>query len=246
LVNLSLPTPAKRHRRFLKNDHGPYHERMLKSPIRSVLVVTVAWIVLGPWWAWALDAIHAKRMATVTSFSIRQFSGYFTIYPGRHGGEPLPEAERFRWVDWGNPLQYVDVRLDPGGVLVLIDGERRFVLGTCPCATADHGYTPPIEPDPGDTVSITLDRSLASWPTPYDVGLNWLGGSTFFWYPWERYLYWHLSWVKVDGARLDMFARFVQFYKSGDGWQYPVPPSLQRLEIRPAHRDGRAGPNRGL
>ena len=47
---------------------------------------------------------------------------------------PLPEAEGFSWWDWGNPLERVDIQLDPGGVLALIDGDRRFVLGRCPGA----------------------------------------------------------------------------------------------------------------
>ena len=117
-----------------------------------------------PWWARALDAVHTVRLATMTSFSIREYSGYFHFFPGRNGA-PLPEAEGFTWFDWGNPLERVRIQLDPGGVLVLIDGGRRFILGRCPCAMADHGYTPPIDPDPGDTTSITLDRGLASWPT---------------------------------------------------------------------------------
>src|SRR6202040_2958718 len=49
--------------------------------------------------------------------------------PGRDGA-PLPEAEGFTWYEWGNPLELVGIRLDPGGVLVLIDGDGRFVLGS--------------------------------------------------------------------------------------------------------------------
>jgi hypothetical protein len=55
-----------------------------------------------------------------------------------------------------------------------------------------------------------------------------------------RFLYWHLSWIKADGARLDMLARFQQIYESGSGWNEPGAASLLRLDIRPAYRDGRA------
>jgi hypothetical protein len=183
----------------------PYHKRMRRYLIRSVLtvlavaVLAVAWIAAGPWWSRALDAIHTTRLATTTSVSIRQFSGSFRFVPGPDG-VPLPEAEGFMSYDWGTPLENVSIQLDPGGVLLLIDGVRRFVLGKCPGAKSDHGYTPPIAPEPGDTISITLDRSMASWPTPFHVtccGSLDGGGS---WYPWARFLYWHLSWIKADGA----------------------------------------------
>jgi hypothetical protein len=146
--------------------------RLLIRSVLSVLalaLLAVAWIVAGPCWARALDAIHTTRLATVTSLSIRKYSGFFRFFPGRDG-TPLPEAEGFTWYDWGNPLEGVGIQLDSDGVLVLIDGDRHFVLGRCPCAMADHGYTPPIEAEPGDTTSITLDRGMASWPTPLHIG----------------------------------------------------------------------------
>ncbi|HEV2099891.1 MAG TPA: hypothetical protein VGR45_13320 [Stellaceae bacterium] len=213
--------------------------RLLIRSVLSVLAVAilaVAWIVAGPWWAWALDAIHTTRLATVTSLSIKKDSGFFRFIPGRNGA-PLPEAEGFTWYDWGNPLERVGIQLDRGGVLVLIDDDRRFVLGRCPGAMDDHGYIPAIEPEPGDVTSITLDRGVASWPTPFHITCCGSLGGGGSWYPWARYLYWHLSWIKADGARLDMFARFEQNYENGSGWNDPGAARLVRLDIRPARRD---------
>ena len=206
--------------------------------VLALAILAVAWIVAGPWWARALDAIHTTRLATVTSLSIRKESGFFRFLPGPDGA-PLPEAEGFKWYDWGTPLERVGVRFDPGGVLVLIDGNRRFVLGSCPCAMADHGYTPTIEPEPGDTTSITLDRGVASWPTPFHITCCGSLGGGGSWYPWARYLYWHLSWTKPDGTRLDMLARFEQNYESRSGWNEPGAASLVRLDILPARHHGR-------
>src|SRR5260221_1456984 len=110
--------------------------RLLIRSVLSVLalaILAVAWLVAGPWWARALDAISTTRLATVPFLSIGKSSGFFQLFPGRDGA-PLPEAEGFAWTDWGNPLERVGIQLDPGGVLVLIDGDRRFVLGRCPCA----------------------------------------------------------------------------------------------------------------
>jgi len=212
---------------------------MRRLLIRSVLsvfvlaILAVAWIVAGPWWARALDAIHTTRLATATSFSTRKYSVSFHFFP-RRDGAPLPEAEGFSRWDWGNPLERVGIQLDPGGVLVLINGDRRFVLGRCPGAIEDHGYTPFFEPEPGDITSITLDRGVASWPTPFHVTCCGSLGGGGSWYPWARYLYWHLSWTKADGARLDMSARFEQKYESGSGWNDPGAATLARLDIRPA------------
>ena len=91
--------------------------RLLIRSVLSVLALAIlvaAWIVAGPWWARALDAIHTTRLATATSFSIRKYSGFFHFFPGRDG-TPLPEAEGFSWWDWGNPLERVGIELDPGG-----------------------------------------------------------------------------------------------------------------------------------
>lgn len=212
---------------------------MLRLLIRSVLavlalaVLVVAWVIAGPWWARALDAIHTTRVATATSFSIRKYSGSFGFFPGRHG-TPLPQAAGFSSSDWGNPLELVRIQLDPGGVLVLIDGDRRFIFGRCPCATEDHGYTAEIEPEPGDSATITLDRGFASWPTPFHAACCGSLGGGGSWYPWARYLYWHLLWTKADGARLDMLARFKQNYESGSGWNEPGAASLLRLDLRSA------------
>jgi hypothetical protein len=224
------PLPADRGRRA--SDDG-MHRLLIRSllAVLALAVITVAWVVAGPWWARALDAIHTTQLATATSFSIRKSSGFFRFVPGRDGA-PLPEAEGFTRWDWGNPLELVRMQVDPGGVLVLIDADRRFILGRCPCAIEDHGYTPEIEPAQGDTAIITLDRGAASWPTPLHVTCcGSLGGG---WYPWARYLYWHLSWTKADGARLDMVARFEQKYESGIGWDDPGAGNLVSLSIQPA------------
>ena len=214
--------------------------RLLIRSVLSVLALAIlaaAWIAAGPWWARALDALHTTRLATATSFSIRKESGFFRFRPGRDDARlPEAEAEGFTWYEWGNPLELVDIQLDPGGVLVLIDGDRRFILGRCPCAVEDHGYTPAIEPEPGDTTSMTLDRGVTSWPTPFHVTCCGSLGGGGSWYPWKRWLYWHLSWTKADGAGLDMLARFQEDFESGGGWLQVGAADLVRLDIRPARR----------
>ena len=80
------------------NGHADRMRRLLIRSVLSVLalaILALAWIVAGPWWARALDAVHTVRLATATSFSIREYSGYFHFFPGRNGAL-LPEARGSR------------------------------------------------------------------------------------------------------------------------------------------------------
>ena len=206
--------------------------------IRSVLaavalaVLALAWLLAGPWGARALDTIHTTRIATVTSLATEQFSGAWQFVPGRSGAK-LPAAEGFTAYDWATPLEDASIKLDRAGALELIYGDRRFVLGKCPGAVSDHGYTPAIPPEPGDTITITLDRG-ASWATPFHKACCGSLGGGGSWYPWARTLYWHLVWIKPDGQRLDMRARFEQTYESENGWSgwnEPGAATLERLDI---------------
>src|ERR1700730_2450066 len=136
---------------------------MRRFLIRSVLsvlalaILAVAWIVAGPWWARALDAIHTTRLATATSLSIKKYSGFFRFFPG--------------------------------GVLVLVDGDHRFVLGRCPCAIDDHGYTPAIEADPnGNWYNPNTGESLhpdPNHPPPIGPHMDYRApnGQWYRWYP---------------------------------------------------------------
>lgn len=58
-------------------------------------------------------------------------------------------------------------------------GERRFVLGKRAGTLFGSDSIPAFKPEPGDRTSITLDLSVASWPTPLDV--NWMGGRSPSW-----------------------------------------------------------------
>ena len=90
---------------------------------------------------------------------------------------------------------------------------------------------PAIEPEPGDTVSITLDRGVANWPTPLQIACCASLGGGGSWYPWTRTSI--LSRAKIDRARLDMLARFERHHESGSGRNEPGAAALVRLDIQP-------------
>ena len=100
-------------------------------------------------------------------------------------------------------------------------------------STARHFWSVPAERRRSAPAAAT-SIGVASWPTPLHVTCCGSLGGGGIWYPWRRYLYWHLSWAKADGARLDMLARFEQKYESGSGWNDHGAASLVRLNIRPA------------
>ena len=96
-----------------------------------------------------------------------------------------------------------------GRVTVTIDG-RPFALGACG-ARGGAGFE--FAPDPGDQLSLVVDRSFLSWPTPFD--LNFMTGHSP---SWRRHLYYRLRWSKASGANLTMVWRYEQYFYDSDGW----------------------------
>src|SRR5262245_51355033 len=101
------------------------------------------------------------------------------------------------------------VDCDSGRVIVSVGG-RAFELGA---RRARGGAGFKFAPDPGDQVSLMVDRSLLSWPTPFDLNLM-TGHSP----SWKRHLYYRLRWSKASGANLTMVWRYEQYFYDSDGW----------------------------
>jgi hypothetical protein len=97
-----------------------------------------------------------------------------------------------------------------GRVALTIDG-RAFALGTRIGAPTTTGFD--FAPDQGDRLSLTVDRSIVSWPTPLDF--NFMTGHSP---SWRRHLYYRLRWTKASGAGLTLVWRFEQYFYDSDGW----------------------------
>jgi hypothetical protein len=63
--------------------------------------------------------------------------------------------------------------------------------------------------EPGDQASLTINRSLMSWPTPLDLNLM-TGHSS----AWKRHVYYVLRWKKLTGTELTMVWRYEQHFYS--------------------------------
>jgi hypothetical protein len=86
---------------------------------------------------------------------------------------------------------------------------KSFVLGPISTQTV----RPRILPGPGDRVTLDIQRSAFSWPTPFDV--NYMTGHSS---SWKRNLYYELHWTKASGQKLEMVWRYEQYFYRTDGW----------------------------
>lgn len=93
--------------------------------------------------------------------------------------------------------------------LLLSFGGKSFLLGPL----SSDGSRFQFVPESGDTVSLSIQRSWLSWPTPFDI--NFMTGHSP---SWKRNLYYLLDWRKPSGQKLEMIWRYEQYFYPGDGW----------------------------
>jgi hypothetical protein len=98
--------------------------------------------------------------------------------------------------------------------VALTTSGRSFVLGELSSSPPqDSGPAFTIQPDKEDEVSLTVQRSFLSWPTPFDF--NFMTGHAP---SWKRHCYYQLIWKKRSGAKLEMLWRYEQYFYAADGW----------------------------
>jgi hypothetical protein len=97
--------------------------------------------------------------------------------------------------------------------LALSFGGKVFAFGPTHPASENDGDSLAAAPPTGDDASVSIHRSLLSWPTPLDF--NFMTGQSP---SWKRHLYYRLLWKKQTGAKLEMTWRYEQFFYPGNGW----------------------------
>ena len=93
--------------------------------------------------------------------------------------------------------------------LALATGGKVFAFGPPRSEVENLVATPPAD----DDASVTIQRSVLSWPTPFDF--NFMTGQSP---SWKRHIYYRLGWKKPSGAALEMLWRYEQYFYSGNGW----------------------------
>ena len=169
-------------------------------------------------------ALALVGIAILWLFTARQLSllldRFLTIRVNSLPVSPLSYSPGVLWIsglavelttngDVGTPRLYSDSQEH---VVVEINGQT-VQLGTRSGSHQSHGGDFGIVPDPGDRVSLTVSRSIMSWPTPLE--LNFMTGHAP---SWKRHLYYRLEWNEASGKKLTMVWRFEQWFYPSLGW----------------------------
>lgn len=113
--------------------------------------------------------------------------------------------------DAGNPSPNIGTTKD--NQLALSFGGKIFAFGPSRSASENGGDSLAAAPPAGDNASVSIRRSVLSWPTPLDF--NFMTGHSP---SWKRHQYYRLTWKNQSGAKLEMLWRYEQYFYPGDGW----------------------------
>jgi hypothetical protein len=169
---------------------------MRRILIRSaILIVAFAallllWIFAGRSFSLLLDRFGTAKMESRSVDHV--------VYDGNESGGVLEIA--------GFPLSTQGPDGRPFPLSLRTNTQQQLVLSL-------GGKFFELDPKSGETVSLSIRRSLLSWPTPFDF--NFMTGHSP---SWKRNLYYVLDWRKASGHRLEMVWRYEQYFYPGDAW----------------------------
>jgi hypothetical protein len=167
----------------------------------ALIAVVIAWLVGARQLSLLLDRLFTPRL-----YSLAVTPLAYSLDTLRIGSLPLDFYADVRTLD-------VHVTCDSNNRVILSNHGQLFALGICtnrdPKGTGQFDFAP----DPGDQVSLIVDRSMISWPTFFEM--NFMTGQSP---TWKRDLYYRLEWKKPSGPTLKMVWRFEQGYYSNYGW----------------------------
>jgi len=209
--------------------------------VLALVALSVLWFFTAQWCSLLVDQVYTAPMQVVrpTPFG---WNGIYMQFgdaiPGMFGLQGFNPGERLTGahvLDLTGPgpdyKQVASLEINADDRLVLVAGGRSFVLavraGTVP---TDDKPMPAFAAEAGDTVVLSLERSLLGWPVRVGLAGTYLSGAPT---TWARYLYYRLSWRKASGARLAMVWRCEQGYERTNGW-HNFGGELTQVEIRPA------------
>ena len=170
-----------------------------------VLVLAAVWLSAGRRISLLLDHVGTVSMASLPTTPVSSDGGGFRL------GETS-----LTFIGTDNETPGAKVRAD-GNRAVLDTGSQTFTLGPLtrppdPAGRPDLYFTP----DPGDQLSLTMDRSVMSWPTFFQT--NYMTGGPMP--TWGRHIYYRLTWSKASGEKLEMRWRYKAEFKQGK-WSDP-------------------------
>ncbi|HEU5238416.1 MAG TPA: hypothetical protein VFU37_14880 [Pyrinomonadaceae bacterium] len=199
--------------------------------ITLIAVIAFAWVGAGERLFLFLNRFKTVRLETLPVRPLSAYNGREgTYYAGAFfiGKEEMPTSKMSDWTPF--PLT---VRGDRGQ-LFLFTGGKSFRFGPLLATTRDDvgRVVFAFAPDPEDKASFTIERSLFSWPTPFEV--NFMTGGPVP--SWRRHLTYRLLWQKRSGEQLEMVWCYRQDFMPSGGWKEVWPSAvagLVRVDIRP-------------
>ena len=176
--------------------------RILLRIFLALLLLTVAgigWVAGGRLLSLLVDRIGTRTIESqeVTEFGLEDLDGgmlRINHVPFNTSGPDLrPSALRLTLT------AHRQLRAESNGRSITL-GQRADSLGT-------------IRPAPAESARFRIERSLLSWPTPFEM--NFMTGVSP---SWKRHLYYRLIWRKQNGANLEMIWRYEQWFYPGNSW----------------------------
>jgi hypothetical protein len=210
----------------------------------AIVVLAALWLVTARWCSQMVDQVSTVPVGTLSPSPVRwdgvflQFGADGEAMLGPEGWDDVGLLSGAHTLSLSGPgpdyKAPAIVEVDDQNRLTIAAGGRRIALGArAGDLSGSDGPIPAYAADSDDKTALTVEKSLLSWPTPFDLNFMTGRGST-----WRRNLYYRLSWTKASGARLTMLWRFEQGYDPVNGWRSPGDgdgaTGLIEVDIRPA------------
>jgi len=168
---------------------------LIRSAI-AIVALLVLWVIIGRQLTLLIDRMVTIRLDTLPTSPVIVNRDRLEI-GGKLGTLLLTEAP-------------FEIRIGPGPdhPFILGQGPDAVTLGTAvPRPDPDGGEFYEIKPAEGSKIEYVVDRSVLSWPTPFQF--NFMTGHS----PGrKRYLYHRFSWTKPTGGRVEALWRYEQWH----------------------------------
>src|SRR4051794_967511 len=149
--------------------------RWLIRGTAALVFLAGLWFFTSRWCALAVDQVYTPRLALVEAAPIGWNGTWLQLGTGLFD-RLVPNGDHLNFI--GFAPDYQDIArfiVDADDQLVFAKDNARFVLGpragTLPASTLQDSEKPmpAFAPSPGDTMLAAIDRSLLSWPAPYQT-----------------------------------------------------------------------------